>query len=151
VNQLGFISSYSPIGDDEHGNYSAKPEYYGMLAFAQGSHGQRVALDCHAAGVNLTAYAVLSDQKRLSVTIINKDVSRDTDVSIAVNEHLAPANALRLTGPSLQSKDGVTLGGPVVSSDGEWEPRALEPLRIKGGECEIRIPAASAAILKWEL
>ena len=35
VNQLGFISSYSPIGDDEHGHYWAAPEYYGMLAFAQ--------------------------------------------------------------------------------------------------------------------
>jgi hypothetical protein len=150
MNQLGFISSYSPIGDDEHGTYSAKPEYYGMLAFAQGSHGQRVVVDCDAAGVNLTAYAVLSDQKRLSVTIINKDVSRDADVSIATNEHLARANALRLTGPSLQSKDGVTLGGSVVTVDGKWQPRALEPLRSKGGECEIRIPAASAAILKWE-
>jgi hypothetical protein len=150
VNQLAFISSYSPIGDDERGAYMAKPEYYGMLAFAQGSHGQRVAADCDAAGVNLTAYAVLSDQKRLSVTIINKDVSRDANVSIAANQHLAPANALRLTGPSLESKDGVTLGGSVVTADGKWEPRALEPLRGKGGECEIRIPAASAAILKWE-
>ena len=26
VNQLGFISSYSPIGDDEHGHYVAAPE-----------------------------------------------------------------------------------------------------------------------------
>jgi hypothetical protein len=29
VNHRGFISSYSPIGDDEHGHYSAAPEYYG--------------------------------------------------------------------------------------------------------------------------
>ncbi|HEX4782872.1 MAG TPA: hypothetical protein VH350_00940, partial [Candidatus Sulfotelmatobacter sp.] len=35
VNQRGFISSYSPIGDDEQGHYWAAPEYYGMLAFAQ--------------------------------------------------------------------------------------------------------------------
>src|SRR6202008_375762 len=40
VNHLGFVSSYSPIGDDERGNYSAKPEYYGMLAFSLGGQGQ---------------------------------------------------------------------------------------------------------------
>ncbi len=37
VNQLGFISSYSPIADDDHGIYTAAPEYFGMMAFAQAS------------------------------------------------------------------------------------------------------------------
>ena len=40
VNQRGFISSYSPIGDDEQGHYWAAPEYYGMLAFAQSGAGR---------------------------------------------------------------------------------------------------------------
>jgi hypothetical protein len=45
VNQLGFVSSYSPIGDDGHGHYSARPEYYGMLAFSHAARGtQRI---CH--------------------------------------------------------------------------------------------------------
>ncbi len=43
VNQLDFISSYSPIADDEHGHFTAAPEYYGMLAFAEGCRGERVA------------------------------------------------------------------------------------------------------------
>jgi hypothetical protein len=149
VNQLGFISSYSPIGDDEHGTYSAKPEYYGMLAFAQASQGRLVAVDCDAAGVNLTAYAVIHNHRRLSLTIVNKDVSRDADVSIATTEHLAHAEALRLIGPSLQSKDAVTLAGSAVTTDGQWRPRRLERVRSKSGQCEIRIPAASAAILRW--
>src|SRR5215469_8202496 len=42
VNQLDFISSYSPIGDDEHGHYTATPEYYGMLAFSVAGRGKMV-------------------------------------------------------------------------------------------------------------
>jgi len=148
VNQLDFISSYSPIGEDGR-VCSAKPDYYGMLAFAQGSHGQRVALSCDAGGVNLNAYAVLDKHNHLSITIINKDISRDAAVSITSTENLAKATALRLSAPSLNSKDGVTLGGAAVTANGEWKPSFLEPVSSKGGKCEIRIPAASAAVLKW--
>jgi hypothetical protein len=150
VNQLGFISSYSPIGDDAHGTYLAKPEYYGMLAFSRASQGQRVALDCDAAGVNLTAYAVLGDSRRVSVTIINKDASHDADVTVTTGQHFARGDAVRLTAPSLESKEGVLLGGSSVASDGAWKPSTPERLRIKGGQCEIRVPAASAASLHLE-
>ncbi len=150
VNQLGFISWYSPIGDDEHGTYSAWPEYYGMLAFAQAQHGKRVAINYNPAGLNLTAYAVLNGRNRLSVVVINKDASRDASVAIAADEHFIRANALRLTGPSLESKVGITLGGAPVAANGDWKARTVEPLRIKGGAFEIHVPAASAAIVKTE-
>ena len=39
VNQLGFISYYSPIVHDDAGGCMAQPEYYGMLAFAMVAHG----------------------------------------------------------------------------------------------------------------
>ncbi|HEX4810149.1 MAG TPA: glycosyl hydrolase family 79 C-terminal domain-containing protein [Bryobacteraceae bacterium] len=147
VNQLGFISSYSPIGDDEHGTYSAMPDYYGMLAFSQASRGRQVALDCEAASENLTAYAVINDHKQLFVTIINKEPSRDADVSITAPEHFATPKALRLTAPSLDSKDGVTLGGSSVNPNGKWTATRLEPLPVKSGQSGVHVPAASAAIL----
>ena len=150
VNQLGFISWYSPIGDDEHGVYSARPEYYGMLAFAQAQRGQRVHVDYDAGSLNITAYAVLSDRNRLSVVIVNKDASGEADVTIAADAHLARAHVLRLRGPSLESKDGVTLGGSSVTLNGDWKPKLLEPLRIRSGACAIRVPAASAAIVNAE-
>ncbi|HEX4810919.1 MAG TPA: glycosyl hydrolase family 79 C-terminal domain-containing protein [Bryobacteraceae bacterium] len=150
VNQLGFISSYSPIVDDEHGTFSAKPEYYGMLAFAQAKQGHAVIVDYDSAGVNLTAYAVLNDRNRLSVIIVNKDASSNADVRIATNKRFLQATALRLTAPSLNSKDGVMLGGSGVLAQGEWKPRPVEHLPVQSGECEIGVPAASAAIVKWE-
>lgn len=135
VNQLGFISSYSPIAADERGNDSAKPEYYGMLAFAQGGRGQGIAIDCDAGDINLTAYAVIDRKQQLSVTMINKDTSRDADVTIATGGSFSHAELSRLSGPSLESKQGITLGH-------------VASVRSNGGRCEIHIPAGSAAILR---
>ena len=147
VNQLGFVSSYSPIGDDQHGNYQAKPPYYGMLAFAQASEGQRVATLFDASGINLTAYAVTSTQDRLRITIINKDASRGAAVKITAPRRFANATVLRLTAPSLASEDGVKLGGSTVTTNGEWKPWVIPQLKVRYGECEIPMSAGSAVIV----
>ena len=150
VNQLGFISSYSPIGDDEHGTYSARPEYYGLLAFAQSGMGQRVEVDFDAQGGNLTAYAVLRDQKRLVLTLINKGAMGEKSVSIEAERKFRRANVLRLAGPSLESRQGVMLGGSAVSAGGDWKARVVEALAIRREVCEVRVPAASAAMVMLE-
>ncbi len=150
VNQLGFISSYSPIGDDERGAYWAAPEYYGMLAFAYGGRGERVALDCDAAGMNLTAYAVAGSDKRLRVTVVNKDRSLDAQVRVAAGAGFRRAHAMRLSAASIESKDGVTLGGARVGADGMWKAAQREELRVRDGGCDVGIPAASAAVVVFE-
>ncbi len=147
VNQLGFVSSYSPIGDNTHGTYTAKPEYYGMLAFAQINQGQRLVLDYDPGGINLKAYAVARARNHVVVAIINMESSRDTEVDVLCSHRLSHAGALRLKAPSLQSKDGVTLGGSVVAPSGEWRPKQNEPLPLARGKCRIHMPAASAAIV----
>lgn len=55
------------------------------------------------------------------LTIINKDVSRDADVSIAAPEHPTLTEALRLIGPSFQSNDVVALGCAAFTADGKWK------------------------------
>ncbi len=82
INQLDFISSYSPIGDDQHGHYRAAPEYYGMLGFAEGCRGERVAVTYDAGAVNLAAYATV-DPDGTSMVIVNKDEGTDADLRIA--------------------------------------------------------------------
>lgn len=149
VNQLGFVSSYSPIGDDEHGRYAPEPDCYGVLAVAQASRGDRIHLDYDASGANLTAYAVLGDDNRLSVILINKDFGRGADVAMHVTSHFARGNILRLSAPGLESKNGVTLGNAAVGSDGEWKPEALESMGPKRGHRELHVPAGSAAIVKF--
>jgi hypothetical protein len=147
VNQLGFISSYSPIGDDEKGNYSAKPLYYGMMGFAQASRGQRVSVQYDAGSLNVKAYAVLGKDRHLWVTLINKEAAQGVEVTIAGARHFAGGGVLRLTGPSLEGKEGVTLGGAAVTADGQWKASTREHVAPRGGECVVSVPAASAAIV----
>ena len=147
VNQLGFISSYSPIGDDEHGNYTAAPEYYGMLAFAQGGKGRMLACQLETGGRNLDAYATQPADDLGAVTLIHKERGPDVLVSVEGAGAFKRASAVRLTGPSLESKVGVRLGGAEVSPSGEWQTATAEEFKVEGGKMAVRVPAASAVVV----
>lgn len=149
VNQLGFVSSYSPISQEEGVAPIARPEYYGMLAFAQAGNGELVAADCDANGANVSAYAVLNSRASVSVTLINKEASLDVDVGLSIPPELRRAQVLRLSAPSLTSKQEVTFGGAFVSAAGTWTARTTEVLHSNAGGAEIHLPAGSAAVLKW--
>jgi hypothetical protein len=142
VNHLGFLSSYTPISRD-----GARPLYYGMLAFSLASRGDRVPLALENAGLNITAYAVHSDRGEIWLTLVNKDASREAHVRVGC-PGITKASALRLTGPSLSSKDGVLLGRSTVAKAGRWRPGRSEQIRVAGGELEIGVPAASAALVR---
>jgi hypothetical protein len=150
VNHLGFLSYYTPIGmDSEYISaryYRAMPLYYGMLAFSLASRGDLIRTSLDAAGLNVTAYAVRSDRGEIWLTLINKEATRDAHVRAAC-PGIAKASAVRFTAPSLASKDGVQLGGSLAVF-GKWKPRAPERIRVTGGEMEILVPAASAALVE---
>jgi hypothetical protein len=147
VNHLGVVSKYTPIGDDLAGHYGAAPEYYGLLAFAQAAKGEQIALTCDTGGINLTAYATRQDSGALTLTVINKDLSRDAAIDVGSTAALKQAHVLRLTAPSLSAQDGVTLGGAAVSSDGTWRAVRTDPVRITNGKGVLDVPASSAALV----
>jgi len=140
VNHLGRISYYTPIGDDLQGHYTAAPEYYGLLAFAQAGKGETVAAHCDAA--NLTAYAVRQSDNRLCVVLINKDQSQDATATI---KGIGPngARMMRLTAPSLTATNGITLGGASVDGAGIWSGKT-ESVRLANG---LQVPAGCAALV----
>ncbi len=147
VNQLGFISSYSPICDDERGHYVAAPEFYGMLAFAHGAAGDLIDTQLRAGNFNLAAYATLKRDERLSITLINKESVLDASVII---EHTLPfqnGHVLHLSAPSLESSSGVSFGGALVNSDGTWRPERGEKVQVRDGKISVHLPGASAAVL----
>ena len=149
VNQLGFISSYSPIGDDERGHYWATPEYYGMLAFAQSGRGRVIGSSINAGGRNINAYATQAAPDSVVLIVINKEPSLPAD--ILVDEGARPSfrsrSLCRLWGPSLQSHLGISLGGSEISSDGLWRPSRIEDLGAARDILRFTVPAASAAIV----
>ena len=149
VNHLGVISKYTPISDDLAGHFSAAPEYYGLLAFAQASKGEQIALSCDAGGVNLTAYATREASGAITLTAINKDVHQDATVAVTGMGMLKQARVTRLTAPALASLNGVSLGGATVGADGSWSGGTSEPLRIAGGKAMLNVPAGSAALVSF--
>ena len=147
VNQLGFISSYSPIGDDEHGHYLAAPEFYGILAFAHGSDGELVDSQRRAGNSNVDGYAVLKRDQQLCITLINKESNLDASVVIEPTLPFQNGSVLRLSAPSLESNSGVTFGGATVKSDGTWHADGEEKIRASDGRVSLRLSAASAAVV----
>src|SRR5262249_45402801 len=82
VNHLGWVSHYTPIGDDLAGHFNAAPEYYGLLAFAKAGFGERLGVALETAGINLTAYATQRNGETM-LTVINKDLSRAAAVDVS--------------------------------------------------------------------
>ncbi|MDQ2776062.1 MAG: glycosyl hydrolase family 79 C-terminal domain-containing protein [Acidobacteriota bacterium] len=149
VNQLGFISPYSPIFDDEHGRFTARPSYYAMLAFALAGRGKRLETSLDASGVNMTAYSVVNDEGQTWLTLINKDVSSGAHVKIACPQGSRSAEVMRLTAPAFDSKTDVTLAGSEVSGDGQWKAKRSDRLKQSGGSVKIELPTASAAFIRF--
>jgi len=153
VNQLGFISSYSAIGDDEQGHYRATPEYFGMLAFAQAAAGEILRCSIEGTDRDIKAYATRLDRNHVVLTGINKE--RSSDVTLALERDLSSSfragSAIRLFGPTIESKSGITLGGATVSEAGSWEPVQIEEIARTQGQFEVSLPRASAVIVNLHL
>jgi hypothetical protein len=149
VNQRGFISSYSPIGDDEQTHYWAAPGYYGMLAFAQAGAGRVIGCAIDAGDRNIKAYATQPSRDRVVLTLINKQPSSDATIVIGTGASSPFRNGslIRLSGPALESKSGVTLGAEGLTPTGSWKPDRIEEVDSAGKRLQVHVPAASAAVV----
>ena len=145
VNQLGFVSSYSPIQDDGHGANTAGVPYYGMLAFAKAFAGCNALLpiDLDTQGLNLTAYGLGAAGKALSAVVINRDISQDANLLIA-ELGMGTVSAQRLLSLAADSKTQVTFAGAAVDADGRWKAKNHETVR---NGC-LTIPRMSAVVLR---
>jgi len=152
VNQRGFISSYSPIGDDELGHCWATPEYYGMLAFTQPGAGRIIGGAIDAGNRNITVHATQPTKDRTVVTLINKEPSSDAMVGIDGGQcsSFRSVSLMHLSGSSLESKSGVTLGSASVDPEGLWKPTVKEEIRRTRRTLQVHLPAASAAIITMQ-
>jgi hypothetical protein len=144
VNQLGFVSSYSPIQDDGKGTNSAGVPYYGMLAFAKAAEGCTEILPAQFyGGANMTAYVLGSERKPRCAVLINREISQDVNVSIA-GLGFSDADELRLLAPAPDSKSDVTFGGAAVDATGRWRASKTERVRA----ANINVPRMSAVVIR---
>jgi hypothetical protein len=147
VNQLGFVSYYSPIQDDGKCTNTAGVPYYGMLAFATAHAGcaEMLLIDFDNQGVNLNAYVLGVGGQPRSVVAVNLDNSADAHLSIA-ELGMGSVLALRLLAPSPESKTGVTFGGTSVDPDGRWMAKSQEHIH----DGVVPVPRMSAVVLRSE-
>lgn len=148
VNQMAWVSHYSPIFRDSAGQLIARPEYYGMLAFAMAAKGDLVKLKSSYTDVNVSVYATRNTEGPFWVTIVNKDLSRAAAIEIDLPGGCSKAEVYRLEAPSIESRDRVTLAGAQVLTDGTWSPGSAEKISVKGEVASLRLPAASAVLVR---
>jgi hypothetical protein len=144
VNQLGFVSSYSPIQDNGKGVNSAGVPYYGMLAFATAFAGcnQMFPLETLSEDPSLAAYLLGAAGRPRSLVVVNTNPGKTAYISIA-GLGISRASLLRLSAASASSTTGVTFAGAAVGASGHWQPATKEQVRSE----RISVPAMSAAIL----
>lgn len=81
------------------------------------------------------------------VVIVNPSPSAATDISLHSPGYGGRARVQWLTGPSLGATADVRLGGAEVGSDGAWRPLADAPLHPGGNGVQVKVPAATAALV----
>jgi hypothetical protein len=96
---------------------------------------------------NITAYATMPAKDRTVLTLINKEPSFEGGVVVDASTSFRSGSLVRLSGSSLESKSGTTLGDAAVSSAGLWKPAREEEVSRTRTGLQVRLPAASAAIV----
>jgi hypothetical protein len=150
----GFDKVYTPIGGAA-APHRARPLYYGMLLFAQACRGALLPVHLDAisgqdgGSRSLAAFAAREDAT-LRVVLINKDAAQGCCVEIDPRRRFRTANALRLLGPSIDARSGVTLGGAEVDTLGGWSASDVERINADDTTIVFQIPAASAALISLE-
>jgi hypothetical protein len=139
---------YTPIAGSIGSGFVVRPEFYGLM-LAQRFAGltlHRTTLE--AQGANLTAYAAGQAGATGLVALFNKD-TRDVEVTLTGTTGSFERVAVeRLSAPAIDSKAGVTFGGAVVGSDGQFHPRAGERLNAHTGRLSVPVLAYSAALIR---
>ena len=136
--------------------YAVHPLGYAIKAFDLGSHGRLVPVEVSINGdnVNLTAYAVLTPDKRLYLTLINKEHGaggRAATIKIDLNRSYSRSEEMLLTAPQndVSAQSGITLGGSAISDDGRWSGKWTSlPKQKNRKELSITVPPATAAVIK---
>jgi len=142
-NQLGFLSSYSPIRNDNAGQCTAGASYYGMLAFAvaKGANTGVFPLQSGPAPKEASFYALGQASGIQCVVLINRTLDQPVRISL-LDVPLRNASSIRLAAPSPESKVDITLGGARIDAGGKWSLAEAEPVTH-----EVLLPPCSAVIV----
>jgi hypothetical protein len=131
---------------------SVRPEYYGLLMFAQAAPpGARLLPVAQTGGPDVRAWATRAPDGRVHLVLINDDVAHSHIVSVRLPAPAPKVTLERLTAPSAWARSGIGLGGRSFGAH-TWTgtlpgARVTQALTAVPGAYVIMLPAASAAML----
>jgi hypothetical protein len=130
------------------------PIAYAIKAFDLGSHGKLLPAKVSLGSSFLSAYAVLGADRRLYITLINKDKNAAATVDVNVKAQSLrekPAEMLLAApGANIAATVGVTLGDSAISSDGGWDEK-WKTVTSKKPSITVTVAPASAVVVKLSL
>lgn len=137
---------YSPVAGNPKRGYEARPIFYGMMAVEMFAGSRLVATQLDAGGANVTAYAGVAGD-HWSIALINKDLSRDVEVQVALPAYARAASLWRLTGPAPDATEDVRFAHAAVApGTAAWTPQP-EKLASVGKSALVSLTRASAIVL----
>ena len=131
---------------------SVRPEYYGLLMFAQAAPpGSRLLPVVRVNRGQLRSRAVLDPHRSLRVVLINDNMTRARWVIVRPPMASGEAQLERLDTPGAHARKGITLGGQSVGPRTTTGLLAGSPgvtlVQPVAGEYVVRLAPASAALL----
>ncbi len=129
-----------------------RPEYYGLLMFAQAAPpGSRLLSVTDTGSAAVRAWATRASDGRIRLVLINDDVWHSHVVSVRLPEQAPTVTLERLTAPSAGARNGVALGGQSFGARTRTgnlsRARLSHELTAGPGGYLITLPAASAALV----
>jgi hypothetical protein len=129
--------------------FDPHPLAYGCKAFDLGSHGKRLAVKLDGADENLHAHAVLLDDGRVAVTLINMAHAADSPaltVSFPTAFSSAETWTMSESDGDIAATKGVTLGGAAITDQGTWAGKSM-PIVPDNAAVSVIVPKASAVVV----
>lgn len=145
----GMGGAYTAIAK-KNNMYTARPLYYGILAFQLGSKGKFIPTSLVNNHINFNAYSVIDSLQNVFVTLVNKDTLTNAVVNIHTGTaSYTAAEYVTLSGTyGLRDTTTVSLGGQFVTHNGIIPPYTWQPLTITSGSMQVNVPFGSAAVIK---
>jgi hypothetical protein len=146
-------SAYTPFcaenaEDQAAGKLVAQPEYYALLLVREAGTGT-FAPTVSSDPATLRAYA-LRDGGRLKVVLddLGDPASgKPREVTVKLGGKFSGGSFIRMTGPALDARTGITLAGKTVDRDGSIGALPATPIKVAGSELRMTVPPGSATLL----
>ncbi|MGH8023861.1 MAG: hypothetical protein ACRED1_09785, partial [Limisphaerales bacterium] len=124
------------------------PEFYGLKMLSLLPCGNVLpATVSLGSTVNFTAYGVRQPDGAISALLNNKETTNTVAVSVNLGLDVGGAQVIELTGLSLQSAGGCTIGGAAINPDGAWLGGVQATLPATNGQLTVNVPPMTAILL----